>query len=418
MKKTVAIILCLIILLLSSACSAEPQVPQTLPPQQEPYDATGYQVQGVMAYPDYTFSSTPTTDELRATAVKAFKDVLSVRWSIPKTVIYNKTGPVSEKTFRHNADTTYAGVIYSNANTGLFQFLEYYDFDTGRIYYPGKSDEFKETLGASCADAMLWGLNAVCNSVTGPYYPVYMVYKNGYLPVGDYTYDFTINSFHQQPSYKIIQLNGEAVMLDAYTKVLPGDMFVSYQDNHGMMAISKPVVKYLPDGSIDAANSHILIQDQRGGEGAGFYKVKEDGQMLLYSGRTSALFSFQELLKHSYLPVTVAEFTGAKEYEPCTASISSPCTSLTQLQEATVSSNYPLAVVNVIAADAFGNETVIGRQLFNGAHINGVPRSFALKDIPIIADFENSSYNRRSYTVKIEVVPSTGQRFIVTELAL
>ena len=263
---------------------------------------------------------------------------------------------------------------------------------------------------------MIWSVTAVCNSITGPYYPVSMVYKNGYIPVGDYTYDFNISSYNLYPTYKIVEENGEKVILDAYTKVRPGDMFTSSPDNHGMMAISIPTVVYLDDGSIDTEKSFIMIQDQRGGQGVGFYEVEESGQIIRYSGRTSAKFTFAQLLEKSYLPVTTAEFAGKKPYEICTASIDQKCGSVEELTKSKVSSNYPLAVVNVLICDDFGNKHVLGRQLFNGGDKGGVPREFALSEIECLQNFQASSYCNPSYTLCIEVVCSTGQRFIVAEL--
>jgi len=162
-----------------------------------------------------------------------------------------------------------------------------------------------------------------------------------------------------------------------------------------------------------------MIQDQRGGRGAGFYEQKEKGEIIQYSGRTSAKFTFSKLLEKSYLPVTTAEFAGLKPYEEATASISEGTyKTVDALAGATVSSNYPLAVVNIIAADEFGNSTVIGRKLFSGAGEDGVPRQFALSELECFKDFSNSPYNTPSYTIKVEVVPSTGQRFIVAEVLL
>lgn len=425
MIKRIFTLFCIAFLLLSiSACGSSANAteptppPQTLPAEKKLYDPTGYKVNNPLEYPNYTFEEAPSNLTWRLTAVQAFKDLLSVRWSTPVAIKYNKTGPVSDKTFQHAADVTYAGTIYSNASTGLFQFLEFYDFETGRLRYPGSIEEMKEALGASCADAMIWGLTTVCNSITGPYYPVTMVYQNGYLPVGDYTYDFTITSYNMMPTQKIVEQNGKEVMLDAYTKVRPGDMFTSTPDNHGMMAISIPSVFYTADGEIDMERSYINIQDQRGGQGRGFYEVEEGNEVIQYSGRTTAKFTFKQLYDKAYIPVTTAEFAGLKEYEAATASISAECTTVSDLTTATVSSNYPLAVVNIVVADKFGNKTVIGRQLFNGADETGVPREFALSEMECLKDFESDKYNTPSYTVKVEVVPSSGDRIIVAEIPI
>ncbi len=419
MKRIISLFTATLLLVSFCACAAEKPPSQTLPIETTVKDPSGYVVNGVMEYPNYTFEEDPSIMELRFQAVKAFKDLLSIRWSTAVPIKYNKTGPVSEKTFQHAEDVTYAGTIYSNANTGLFQFLEFYNFETGRIVYPGEVDEMKETIGASCADAMIWGLTTVCNSITGPYFPATMVYKNGYIPVGSYTYDFEMQSYTLYPTYKIVEDNGKDVILDSYTKVRPGDMFVSTPDNHGMMVIDIPTVIYKEDGTIDLEKSCVFIQDQRGGRGAGFYEENEGGEIIQYSGRTKAKFTFKQLLDKSYLPVTTREFMGIDAYEIGTATISNTnCKSIEDLLNATVSSNYPLAVVNIIAADDFGSKTIIGRQLFGGGGKDGVPREFALKDMECLANFGESAYNVPSYTIQIEVVPSTGQRFIVSEVLI
>ena len=66
-------------------------------------------------------------------------------------------------------------------------------------------------MGSSCADCLIWGWNTVCNSIVGSYYPVTMVYANGYYPVGDYTYDTSISTFNRLPTNTIIEQNGETV---------------------------------------------------------------------------------------------------------------------------------------------------------------------------------------------------------------
>ncbi len=115
-------------------------------------------------------------------------DLLFIRWSTAESFHYQKTGPISEKIFTHEADTTYAGVLYSSASAGLFQLLEFYDHETGRLYYPDGVSKMMKVIGASCADALIWSWNTVCTSIEGLYYPNTMIYVNGYYPVGDLVY--------------------------------------------------------------------------------------------------------------------------------------------------------------------------------------------------------------------------------------
>ena len=413
-KRLLCFILALSAAFAVTGCTEEvPPEPVILPAQAAMEDPTGYRVDSPMEYPDYTFDSAPTNTELRMTAVRAMRDTLSVRWSCSDGVFYYKTGPVSQKFFQYQPDTTYGGVIYSNASTGIIQFMEYYDRETGRLLFPGDGDDVKQVLGSSCADCLIWGWNTVCNSVIGPYYPNTMVYSNGYLPVGDYTYDYTILNFNHQPTYDIIKQNGEDVILDAYTKILPADALVSSSDNHGMMAIEAPHVVYNEDGSINREESYVTIQDQRGGTGSGFYEVEEDGQIIQYSGRTSYNYTFAKLLEKHFIPVTTAEFAGTKAYEaPEVTATAQTVKTLEELLDVTVRSNYPLAVVNAWVEDVEGNRILIDRKCFGGAADAGVPKKFIVGRLEGLKNFASSEYNQKTLTVRIEVVSPNGERFI------
>ena len=373
-----------------------------------------YRVQTPIEYPDYTFASAPDTMQLRQTAVLAMRNILTFQWSPGSDISYYNTAG-RDKQFNYLPRTTYGGMLYSGAGSGLFQFLEFYDFETGLLNYPGDTYDLKTDLGSGCADALLWSWNTVCNSFSGGHYPTFMVYQNGYYPVGDYTYTQTLSSYHILPTRVIIDQNGTDVILDSYSKMLPADALVSSTDDHAMMVIEAPVVQYLPDGSIDTENSYVYIQDQRGGNtSTTFYEVKENGHTVHYNGRERAQFTFAKLLEKHYIPVTTAEFLGLKEYEKAQVTIDKTCTNLSELAAATVSSNYPLAVVNVIGVDADGKEVVIERELFSAAGTYGASRSYSLDKFDVLKNLPDSTYTG----IKIEVVVSTGERFIPIEVKL
>lgn len=391
MKKMLCIILCLVILLSATGCS--------------------YKVPNPMQYPDYTFESQPDTMELRMMAVQAMRDILCIQWCTEKEIQYKKSGPVNNKLFVHEPGNTYAGLLYSTANTGIFQFLEYYNTKTGCLEYPGTSDELKLELGSSCADALLWGWSAVCNSITGGFYPVMMVPANGYVIVGDYTCRQNIRSYNEYPSYAIIESNPKDVIMDAYAKTLPADALVSTTDNHAMMVIEAPVVVYLPDGTIDSANSYVIIQDQRAGGSTSFSEVV-DGQTIAYSGRISAQYTFDTLYEKNYIPVTAPEFTGEKAYEQASVTVNDAnCSGFDQLTNITVASNYPLAVINVISVSDTGKETILERTTFGGASMHGVARSYKLSEMDTLEQVSPTPGSK----IKLEVVVSTGERFYPIE---
>ncbi len=365
----------------------------------------GYKVAKPMEYPDYTFEGTPDTTQLRTTAVKAVRDFLTIRWFIEDNIEY-KHSP-NKRALLYEGNKTYAGLMYTKASSGLFQFLEYYNSETGCLEYPGTADDLKLELGSACADTLLWAWSTVCNSFSGGYYPVMMVPSNGFIPVGDYTIPEDINSFHEMPSYAIIENTPKETMLDAYAKTLPADILISNKGDHAMMVVEEPTVVFTSNNTIDPENSYLLIQDQwsHGDE------VEMDGETVKLTGRLDLKFTFAELYDKKYIPVTAAEFIGEKAYEKAAVTVSSTdCSSLNELANITVDANYPLAVVNILCIDAKGNDTVLCRKLFKGSDTTGPARSFTLSEL----EPEKLSPVSGS-VIKLEVVVSTGERFYPIE---
>ena len=381
-------------------------------------DAKKYKVPNPMAYPNYAFSETPTPQQLRQTAVRAMKDLLSIQWCTATNIAYYKSGPVSKKQFQHKPMNTYGGTIYSNASTGLFQFMEFYNPKTGMLEYPYRISQMQYDIGNSCADSLLWGWSSVCNSISAGFFPVNMVYKNGYLPVGTYRYNFSISSYNECPSYKIIEINGKEIIFESYTHMLPADALVSTSANHAMMVIEPPNVVYNSDGTINTSESTVVIQDQRGGNGKGFYDATENGNVIHYSGRTRHVCTFDWLLEKHYIPVTCAEFTGAKAYDSVTVTANQGCTALEEVKNTTISSNYPLAVIRAAAEDENGNREIWGRELFGGDQPTGVPTSFQLSQLDCWRTAAHFPLNKPGNIVKIEVVTPTGEIFTPIEITL
>lgn len=365
-----------------------------------------------LAYPDYTFTETPGTMQMRLTAVRAMQDLLSIQWCSPEGIGYNKAG--SKKFFEYPRGLTFGGVMYTGASAGLFHFLEYYDYDTGRFVYPGPVDEMKMKVGSACTDSLLWSWSTVCTSVSCAYFPSALVPANGFIPVGSYTFDDSIKSYYQLSTAKIVEDNGLQTMAWSYAKMQPADILVSSTADHGLMVLESPYVLANPDGSINTSASYVMIQDQRGGVGAGFYDVEHDGYTVCHSGRISQKFTFDELFAGHYIPVTAPEFIGEKEYEQPTVTVEGGSySSLADLSRLTVSSNYPLAVININATDKSGKVTNVEKILFNGLEETGVPRSYALADSQALKEAD-ASWSK----LEIEVVTSTGKRFIPIELDL
>lgn len=418
MKRIFTFLLSLALMLPLCACKNEEPESTVTEGTYTEEQAKAFQVPDPIVYPDYTFDGEPTTDQLRQTAIRAMSDLLTVQWCTATEIAYYKTGAASTKRFCHKPMNIYGGTLYSNASTGLFQFLEYYNYDSGMLEYPGQMYELQYELGSACADCVLWGWSSVCNSITAGFHPVFMVQKNGYLPVGGYVYNEKINSYNECPSYTIIEQNGEDIIFNAYTQVQPADVVITTSENHAMMVIEPAVVIYNDDGTINTEKSYIVIQDQWAGTPSGFFDVEENGTTIHYTGRTRMEFTFDWLLSKNYIPVTAAEFIGEKAYENATVSASQSCTTPDQVQTTTITSNYPLAVVRVVIEDENGQRNITERKFFSGKSETGVPRSFDLSELKYWQTLGTSELNKAGNTLKIEVVSATGEVFTPIELNL
>ena len=86
-----------------------------------------------------------------------------------------------------------------------------------------------------------------------------------------------------------------------------------------------------------------------------------------------------------------------------------------ELLKVTISSNYPLALINAFVVKEDGNEVLLDRVLFGGSNMSGVPRSFTLEDMDGLNQLDISKFS--DCKLKFEVVVSTGERFIPIEFA-
>lgn len=421
MKRIVALILLAGLCLGLCACGI--QQSQQTAASEPTQEVVTFFVPEPMEYPNYTFDGTPTTDELRQMAVQAMQDMLSIQWSVGKFVYYNKSGSVSGKFFSHVPEVIYAGMPYTNGASGLVQWMEFYDTETGRFSFEGTGAELNDLLGNSCAACVSSAWMTVCNSaVKGSSATYYMTPMNGYLPVGPYQSNYGISSYEQYPTDRICADNGQEVMYASYAAILPADALVSTPDVHAIMAIEAAHVVYNEDGSINGTESTVTIADQRAGNGDLFYEVDDgNGNTLNFSGRTHYDYTFEELWKLCYIPVTSAEFMGTKEYEVPKVTFSNAASTLQEAAGGSITSNYPIRVIRGVLVDGDGNEQVYERVILNNDQIStGMTMNYSLSNMTVgvsesaLKDFMESG---KTYTLRIEVAMPNGENFTVVEIA-
>lgn len=414
MKRILALILVLAALLLS-ACggsSLKPAATQTEETGTFETDTETVEVRKVPSpaqAPEYTFDHDPSVDEMRAMAIRAMRDILTVQWYPEKTVRYNKSGAVSQKNFEFLKERYYMGLPYTSAGMGLFQFLEYYDGETGCLRYSDQAT-FNEVIGTSCAGAVGWGLLSVCSSVKGGNVSNYLTISNGYLPLGGVSYDPAITDFSEYFTKQIVRDNGDARVLAGYAAVQPGDVLVYGDDSEGKghtrMAVAAANVVY-KDGAIDPDASTITVQEQAAND----IEDASSGITMIRSGQLEKSYSFASFLREGYIAVSTAEFLGKKAYEKCAVSFEGDGSTLEGFSNGTLKCNYPMAVLKVVLHTDEG-DTVLKTVLFNRNMVgDGTAREF-----PVASAGINLSVDRRvpksgAFTLSLEVTTSTGEVF-------
>lgn len=302
--------------------------------------------------PRYCFDHQPDSAELRAATVRCMHDMLSVEWRSPEAFDYYKKGAVAGKHFQFEKDQTYLGLPYTDAQVTLYGFWEYFDPETGLI----RPDLIREAapaetegrfgqacnalLGNTCTGSTGWAYAATCASVRGGMISFTLVPKNGFFPVGDYSFDLSVNDLYRDiTTPEILAANGEARMMEAYACIQPADLVTQNGSNpaagHSMMALGSAVTVRDGRGLIDPEKSYVPIQDQK----AGFFpQVNGRGELCQSSGRLLWHASFRFLFDSGYMPVTAKELTGEKPWEVPAAT----------LAEGVLRCNYAAAVLKYL----------------------------------------------------------------------
>ena len=365
--------------------------------------------------PLYTFDhENPTTDELRAMAIKAMRDMLTVQWYSENDLGYTYSGTE----YPLYAAQTYAGVPYSGAGTGLLHWLQYYNPRTGKMTVSGS--DIADKLGCSCATGLMWGWSSVVTSITWNA-THRMTPARGCIPVGNYTMpDILLNDsnkgYKDYTTDQIINDNGEDAILEAYARVLPADALVSYVDSdtaHARMVIEEPVVVRYGNGKINPNSSYVYIQDQHKGQrlSSGWPIVTSGGQTLHYAGHTRQQIYFKDLLNDGYIPVTTAEFTGFYGYiEPgAYTTYSGSISHLSDLQKVTVKSYYRIVTVKAVIRDGDTvideSKTVCPLQITSADEFSYKLTSSNF-DLP--GAFESRAVAGKTYTLTLEVLLASG----------
>lgn len=411
MKKTLAILCCLMMLLSLAACGAEKEIPVTTAPgvvinwpqinQKLTWDA-------INAFP--VKSEDMTTEELRDLCVDFFYFSKTALWIPDESWSYTiaSSGNPDSMTM----GWVYGGLPYiTNGGGNVYRLMDYIDESTGVVDMTEPMAN-PTLFGNQCSYGSYWGWARVINSATFSD-TSRMIHRNGFLRVGPYTYDDSQQRFQADiwDTKTVIRENGSEIMCRSYAEAKHGDGLVrGGSGGHVMMIKTDPVVVYTNDGAIDPAQSYLYILDQHG---AWVEDTNEAGDTFTHKNYINRKFTFADLMAQDYIPFTFAEFLGTDPVEPtqCTFSHAGDTIRIVELNAGSVTANYGLSDIYAQLKDKDGNVilNVPSRQNTPTQTLNFNRQIMTAEWLP---------YTTGEYTVEVVCQLATGERLTVYTGAL
>jgi len=252
-------------------------------------------------------------------------------------------------------NSLYGGLPYVKVGTGnIYRFMDYMDPVTGVVDVESAMAT-PVLLGNQCSLGVYYAVSRVVNSNHTSAYTADLNYKNGYIPVGPYTYTLEQERFEETgyDTDEVCRENGEQVMYESYALVQPADGLVS--PGHAILCTGLPQVVRREDGTIDPERSFLTISDQTNGWSTATNRF---GERYEYTRNTRARWSFQYLYDIGYIPFTFGEFLGTDPIEETQVTYSHTGETITrdQLVGSTVTSNYGVSDIYAVFTDSQGNE--------------------------------------------------------------
>lgn len=298
------------------------------------------------------------------------RHMMSVLWQTDVDVVYsthvNSLGvdmDEEKRIVRLEAGRIYSGMPYTHGSGCAEAFLGFGEPDEKGIYQltglttdllsGGNGTKVNNTVRLSndCADAVCWAWSRVGCSFTFTV-TQNMTAQYGCLPVG--TYVFEGDTYKK--TKEVAEKNGQEVMYSSYACLQKADAVVTYNGSgHAMMISQVNVVKN--GDAIDPEQSYVLVLEQftSNYKKEVVYMDETIGQPVYRLGGVDNKYTFAQLYKKGYLPVTIQEF-----HDPAPVpqpelmdSIENP--DITNLDEGTISCLYKIGMVTVTITDQKGN---------------------------------------------------------------
>ena len=353
-------------------------------------------------------SDSTTIEEGRKMVVDFFRYCKTALW-IPDTTYEYKIKTANTESEVIQGGVTYGGLPYiSLASGSIYRLMDYMDESTGVVDV--LSAGLKPTLfGNQCSFGSYWGYGRVINSADYNW-TKNMTLKNGFLRLGDYTYDDTLEKFSEsRTTTQILEAHGKEKMFECYALLKAGDGIMYYTTaGHVVMISGDAVVQRDASGKIDPAKSYVTVIDQTPGHNTA---TNDAGDTYAFENNVDAKWTFTKLFNGNYIPFTFAEWLGTDPIEASKTEYSHTGESITkeQLFKSKVTSNYGMSDIYAVVYDAKGNEVY---KAARRAEESGM-KELNFKENGFEMDFWgdlDELKDKKGYTVKIIAQVSTGER--------
>ena len=269
-----------------------------------------------------------------------------------------------KKARKLRAGILHAGIPYISIGSGnVYRVAEFYNAETGTIDKNAdilKTDRF---FGNACSGSAYMAWSRVINS-TKRAYTYEMTEAFGFIPVGPYKYDTSVEVFvpyQKDPDgyccRTVCNDNGEQTMFESYAAMKLADGTTN--NGHVRLLTGEPFVVRNPDGTINGDESYLIMSEQTCyTTRPNHVRIDKNGDHYIAQGGVNVKFTFKALFDTYYIPFTFAEFLGTKKVDVATVGVDSDekLFSADDIAALTLTSNYPISDVFVTVKNNLGEK--------------------------------------------------------------
>jgi len=295
----------------------------------------------------------PDNAAARQIVVDYMNKMADVRWVCKDEMDYSSVVSFT-KTLVYKPGQEYFGMPYigGTANAEYFKtFLDENGVYTGSI-------KWKDVPGNTCASSIYVAYTTISTdetnaSATTDMFPLA---GKGMVPVGNYSLE-RITDTAKSLTKDVISQNGDNAILEAYAMLKPADTILSRWAaggsvlGHTRLVVAEPEIVRGGNGKIVPHKSYLTITEQCS-------SFNEDEKTKQTTSKTNFKYSFSDLLKAYYIPLTLEELANDTIAAPeitISAFTKPEKITDTNMLKGTVKSNYIIFEANAVITDSNGN---------------------------------------------------------------